>query len=530
MVADAEPVPPAPGPEEPAGPDDGLASVVFADPRDDVASVCGRIDAADTYAVVVHAPRGNRQLATELGMRRLARHAEDAGKAVAIATRSRALSARARQFGIPVAGAPERVRWDAGGHRVLRLRRWSVVTPSVGSYVQLAAIVLVVLLLAALALTMGPSVEVVVTPSTETLSETIVVVASKDRTGVELASLKVPAREVTASQRFTLALRTTGKAEVDTRPATATLTITNPGPAAVSLPAGTAILPGPDGPPFLLDGALTLQPGKSTDAAVTASRPGVKGNVPPGRLTRFREPTFAALTVTNNAAAAGGTTEERPAVGAADVVAIRAMARDIDKSDIVRQAVVKARPREAAILRTAKTTVTPHEPSGGAGAIGDTLFMDVDVTVTVLAIPPEALEELALKVLGGPAGRGAFVPGSVTAAETGASQSGGDAGTFRTEVRIAAEFARGISRGDIAAAVTGRSPEDARSILSHRYGIQDPEVSLSPGWAPWLPRFGFRISVTLKASAPAPGAGVLETNGISTDTRRAATPSATPGP
>ncbi|MFN0144890.1 MAG: baseplate J/gp47 family protein [Dehalococcoidia bacterium] len=530
MEADAQPGPATPDPGEPPEAAEGFASVVFADPRDEIASVCGRIDAADTYAVVVHAPRGNRQLATELGMRRLARHAEDAGKTVAIATRSRTLSARARQVGIPVAGTPGRVRWDAGGHRVLRLGRWSLVAPAMGAYIQVAAIGLVVVILAGLALSMGPSVEVTVTPPTETLSETVVVVASPDRREADLAARELPAREVTVSQRFTLAIRSTGKAAVDTLPAAVLLTVTNNGQAAVSLPAGSAVIALPEDITFLLDAALTVPAATTVQAPATAARPGAKGNLAASRLTRFQDPTLTSLTVTNAAAASGGTTEERLAVGAADVVAIRAMAKDIDKSDIVKEAIRRARPGDAAILRTAKTAVTLGEPSGGAGTVADTLFLDIDVSVSVLAIPPDALERLALEVLGGRAGDGEFIPGSVMAVETGASQSASDDGSFRTEVRVSAEFARGLSIDEMRDAVKGKSTDDAKSILSQRYGIQDPEVSLSPGWAPRLPRFGFRVSVTLKAAAPPADAGATDANAISTETRRPATPTTTPGP
>ena len=62
-----------------------VASVVLVDRAEDVAAVCGRVDAAPTWAVVIHAPEGNRPLGTELGMRRLIHHAQDAGKVIAIA-------------------------------------------------------------------------------------------------------------------------------------------------------------------------------------------------------------------------------------------------------------------------------------------------------------------------------------------------------------------------------------------------------------------------------------------------------------
>ena len=58
--------------DQAGGPDSSsLASVVLIDRREDIAAICGRVDIAPTYAVVIHAPDGNRQLSTELGMRRL---------------------------------------------------------------------------------------------------------------------------------------------------------------------------------------------------------------------------------------------------------------------------------------------------------------------------------------------------------------------------------------------------------------------------------------------------------------------------
>ena len=71
-----------------AAPREDVASVVLVERPEDVAAICGRVDAAPTWAVVIHAPEGNRQLSTELGMRRLIHHAQDGGKVIAIATRS----------------------------------------------------------------------------------------------------------------------------------------------------------------------------------------------------------------------------------------------------------------------------------------------------------------------------------------------------------------------------------------------------------------------------------------------------------
>src|SRR5690606_21195862 len=97
---------------------------------EDVAGVCGRLDTAPTWAIVIHAPDGNRQLSTELGMRRLLRHAEESGRMVAVATRSSSLASRARGLGVPVARKPDHIRWDAPGRVVWRLGGMSIAAPN----------------------------------------------------------------------------------------------------------------------------------------------------------------------------------------------------------------------------------------------------------------------------------------------------------------------------------------------------------------------------------------------------------------
>jgi hypothetical protein len=258
----------------------------------------------------------------------------------------------------------------------------------------------------------------------------------------------------------------------------------------------------------------------------------VKGNVPAAVAFKFQDAVYAGLTASNSQAAAGGATEERPAVDAADIVAIRALAKEFEKSEAIRKAVLKARPRDAALLRTAQTTVSLGQPSAGVGSPADVLLIDVDVTVKALAIPGDALELVALKALSDKGARGEFVPGSVTAVETGASQSSSDDGTFRTELRIAAEFARNLTRESVIEAVKGKSEDEAKSILRERYGIQDAEVDLTPGWSPWLPRLGFRINVELRPRPTGDAAGTLKLNDATTTPSPAATPAngATPRP
>lgn len=479
--------------------DDGLASVVLVEPRDDIALICGRMDSAPTLAVIIHARRGNRTLSTELGMRRLQRHAEDSGRIVAIATRSGSLTARARQARVPVASRPDRVRWDAGGHKVLQLG-WgrSLVLPSFGGAAPFIALAAVLFVIGALALTLAPSVELVVTPPSERLQKVVTVTASRDRTSIDTAQLLVPARDVSSSQTITLAVPTTGKALVPVQPAKAAVTLANNGTREVRVPA-RAILLGP-GVNFELDQETVVAAGKTAPATATALQLGPAGNVAGGTIKAWQDPALQEVAVVNEGAASGGAVEERQAVDANDFVALNALAAGLEKSASLQAKILAGRPKDAVFLNTAKTTIEPQAASAAAGKPADFVLMDVTVTVTAQAVTSETLQTLARSVLLQGREGGEILTDTITAVETGARQVNSDDGSVRTELVISGQYAGALSREDLREAVKGKTADDARSTLRQRYGIQDAEVRLSPGWAPWLPRFGFRIDVTYRGT------------------------------
>lgn len=512
------------GYDEPPPPE-GVASVVMVEKTEDVAAVCGRVDGAPTWAVVVHAPEGNRQLCTELGMRRLIHHAADAGKVVAVATRNASLASRARELGVPVARKPQHVRWDAGGRHVVRVGRLSLAPPSIGRYVQAAIILAVAGVGAFLLLAMAPSATVTVYPPTETVSEVISVIASEQRSAIDLTSMAVPATRVSGEQKYTLAVKATGTTQVGVKPARARVTISNATGAAVLVAAGTVVLAAPDFQPFALDGEVTVPAGGSAEAGVTALKPGAQGNVAASAIGGWQAEKYRFLRITNAAAAVGGTSSPAQAVDPADVLALQALAKSLETSPTVREGLVEARPHDAIFLGTAEGRATYGEARPAVGTPTDLVLLDVTVKLSALAVVESTLEELARSVLSAHSAEGQFIPGSVKAVETGARQIDTESGEIRTELRIQGELARGVTEAAVKDAVKGKTRAGAKSTLDSRYGIQDADVRVS-AWAPRIPRFGFRIRVGLAVrETPATSAPSL-TNGPTT------TPTATttPGP
>lgn len=481
----------------------GLASVIQIDRDEEIAAVCGRIDAAPTFAVVVHAPKGNRRLATELGIRRLQRHAEEAGKVVAIATGSGALASRARQSGIPVSRRPENIRWDSGGRVTLRVFRRTLVLPSVGRYAQGSFILLLALVFLVLAVAIAPAGSVVAYPPADEVRKVITIAASPDWETVDVEALEVPAQEVSTEQTITLAVRTTGTVPVPTKHATAILTLTNSSQQAVLVPAGSVLVAGPGDIHFELGAETLVAAGSVATQGATARVPGPDANVAAGASWRWEDARFQGLSVANAQPAAGGTLEPRPAVDTRDIASINALAQDLGRSETVRRILLEARPHDAVFLGTAETSIEPGDLSAPAGEPADILTLDVKIVVSALAVTQGTLEEVARSVLASERPGKVLIPGSVYALETGARRLDPEKNLVRTEIAIGGLFARDVTPDAVRDAVKGKSVSSAKSILASRYGIDDAEVEITPGWAPWLPRFGFRIDVEFRSRPPA---------------------------
>lgn len=483
----------APAPDE----GENLASVVVIGRDEDVAAVCGRIDSAPTFAVVLQAPRGNRALSRELGMRRLVRHVEDTGRTVAIATRSSSLAARARQSRVPVASAPERIRWNAGRRVVVGVGSRALVLPAIGSYLQFGVLLIAVLFLAGALLFAGPSATVSVYPVATAAQDRVVLTASLAQGNVDIDNMRFPAVEVSASRTVTLAVATTGSVTVPTGFATATVEITNPTDAAVDVDAGEVLF-GPNFYPFLLDAAVTVPANSSATATATADDPGPDGNVPAESITGWATESLQVLTVLNPAAAAGGTNEPAPAVAEADVLNLRQLARTLVDSDEMRALLAAQRPDAAIFLDSIDLAVSEGDPAPAIGERSSIVLMNATLILTAVAIDEETLDEIASVLLAGEDDPGIFVSGSVVALDTGENQSV-DEGTYSAEFLIAAEFSDEITAAGVRDIVSGKRPESAESALLGHPGIEAAQLDLSPGWAPWLPRFDFRIDVEFRS-------------------------------
>ena len=441
-------------------------------------------------------------------MRRLLRHAEETGRIVAIATRSRTLATRARQAGLPVARRPAQVRWHAGGRYILRLGPLSIVAPAIGRFVQIAVILAVAAIALFLALFLAPSATVIAYPPTETLTQTVTITAVRELPEPDYENGRLPAVTVSATRSYTLAIAASGSVNVGIQYARAPVTITNPSGAPVVVVGGTVVLGGPNFLDFELESDITVPAGGSASATVIARQPGERHNLPAGSITGWFEERYRFLSITNPEPATGGASEPRPAPSESDVIAIRQLATSLGSATDVIADLAAARPHDAVFHRTAEASIELGTPRPPIGTPSPVLLLDVTVQLSALAIPAPTLEVLARRTLLPANAKGEFIPGTIRASEAGASQYDPNAAAITASLTIAGEFARGVTRENIQAAIRGKRPSQAKSILRERYAIQEADVRVVPSWAPFLPRFGFRLDVELAAP---PGTGGSDT-------------------
>src|SRR5690606_16794428 len=119
-------------------------------------------------------------------------------------------------------------------------------------------------------------------------------------------------------------------------------------------------------------------------------------------------------------------------------------ARNLDAVRSIRDTIVEDRPNDAIFLETAQITLELGEPVPPIGTASEVVVVEVQVTVTALAVLEETLDDLARFVLAGD-GTGQFVTGSVTASEAGSQNFNPELGILETRFLLRGEFARGIT-------------------------------------------------------------------------------------
>ena len=482
-------VPGARGPRLPG------ATTIVAERDDDASSIIGRIDTASEVDLLLVVPRRAQGLRDAMEWPRIAGYVRQRGLRVRVLTSRGEVREHAESAGLPAARTVRGLRPRPSLSVPFGSREFVLRLPPVMPLIKAGAFVAVVVLVVAATCTYVPSAEILIAPPSEPLSTSARVrISPVGGTDVGLGVIAATSVQITVVS--VVSTTTTGTTTVGDEPATAELTFSNEGEVDIDLPIGTPV-DDEGGFTFTTDGAVTVPAGESATVAATALRPGTGGNLEADslRLLIGFPPT---LTVTNLAAAEGGSDTEVPAVSPIDVVTVGELAETVLRRAGERE-LVRVIKDATVFTETISVAILSQAPLAQVGEATDLFLIEYTAVVSALALLDAEADRAAEQLLQAQLPEGmALLPGTTVAAVGGNTAFDGSRLTvdFTATGLATPLFDPTTLRGQL----TNVSPEVAAERLREQLGlVEAPLITVHPTWLPdWrMPRRSGRISIEL---------------------------------
>lgn len=477
----------------------GARTTVVATAADDIASVVARIEAARSPEVVLVVPREARALRSPAAWPHIAAVAKRNSLALGVVSPRGDVRSHARENGLPAAGSVTAVTRPPHHRIQLGDREFYVPRLPLGAVVRAVALVAMIGAAVIVGCYAIPSAEVVIVPASEAMTATARVRLNAIAGEPDLELGVQPAISFQHEFRTTLGVVTTGEAEVPDERATVVLQFSNGNESDAVVPAGTVVAE-ENGIAFATDVETAVPAGSAATAPATAVAPGTSGNVALATLTTsFDLP--SGITVTNPAAASGGTNQLVPAVAEEDV------ARVADLADAVLRRIGERELFDAVIEgtvfpQTISVSIFSQDSLANPGEPAETFLVDFTAIVSALVVTDaQAIEYGEALIASELEADRVLLPGSTSAELDGARVEGG---TVTVELTATGLVADRIDTAVARDAIAGASPADASVRLQEMLALEaPPQISISPGFIPWrwLPRSGDRISISFAGPA-----------------------------
>lgn len=378
------------------------------------------------------------------------------------------------------------------------------------------AVVLVALLLFALAWYYMPAVRVDATLRQEPVAEQLLYsVAAPGATLPSDIAFTADAKQESATVEFTVSVPATGVDRTPDTTATGEVLMRNPGDAAVTVPAGTALQIFA-GPSYTTDADVEVPAASGGEAgeasvAVTATDAGASGNAEAGLLTG-QLPDFGVFYSNRDAAIEGGTDIEIKIATQDDLDKLQqALTTDLDRA--AAEGWKKQLPEGQSVVAPSVETGEPtYQINNAVGDQVDRVTASGTVDATGLVFDEATVQQQTLEFFRTalqervPDGF-ALDPDSVTLSEPAVIAEAPDNVQYQVEASgvAIASFNDG-ARSRLANDLAGKSWSGAQGRLDGVSAFETWDMETSPGW--WskrMPHSGDRV--TIHVTAPVPGDG-----------------------
>ncbi len=473
----------------------GDAAVVIATADDDVASVVGRIDTADTLEVVLIVRRDARALRRPTAWPHIAAHTRRRGIVLGVVSPRGDVRSFARENGLRAARTPGGLR-SAGYYLHVGERDFAVPPVPWGRIIRGSMILVFMGAVLIAGCYQVPSAQIRLVPASQVFTASGEARANAIVDVADVSTETILANTIRRQVVTAVTTTTTGEVEVGDQPATLTLRFGNSGDEAVEIPAGTRVLDA-EGSAFRMDEPVEVPAQGEADMTATAEFPGVHGNVPAGAVTVVEEAPEA-ISVANITPGAGGSNRLARGVSQEDVDRVRDIADDVLNGIAVASLQLMVEEEELGTLldSTVTAAVFSEQPLQLLDEPSDVLVVEYTIIASGLVVTPRQAAEYGELLIREelPAGQ-ALLPGSVTAEVTPPADRGG-----RLTVNATGRIASLEPIAAIASRLTGMSPGDASALLQEELSLEmPPEIDIRPNFIPWvwLPRRADHIEIVI---------------------------------
>lgn len=499
-----------------------MAHLIDVAPEETLVAIRSKLIAAPERDVLLVVPRGTKALQSTVGAKIIARAALDCRLRLAIVTRDAEVHRYAEEAGLSVfsrVGEAERAkRW-----RIPKVRSRQAATltspsrrarpeitleprPDTRSWPErlLGMLLLLVLLfgVGAASALLIPEGSVAVRPAKQAIAATVRLAVQPGLEDVDYGSVAIPGRIVTTIVQGTWSQPTTSRMDTPDQKATGTVLFVNQLATPITLPVGTIVSTG-SGVPIRFrttaEAQLPGQRGATVQVPIEAIDPGPQGNV--GAYLINTIPGFASshVSVINEQPMQGGSVRQVGVVTQADKDRLRAglLQRLDSEAHNALQSLLEPgeiAPRETLVQRR----IFGEGYDKMLDEAADQLTMTLRVEYEELAFKGIDANRIALAGLQGVVPEGYRLTAEGLSFEITAVELDENRNLFLTVTT------RGIAQatlddGDVRSLVLGKTPQEAQGLLSESLPLAEPaEVRLSPSWSPTLPRFPFRVRVSIR--------------------------------
>lgn len=472
----------------------GDSALVIATADDDVASVVGRIDTAESPEVMLVVRRDAKALRQPSAWPHIAAYVRRRGIELGVVAPRADVRNHAKVNGLRAARSPGGLHPQVEYLDIMGRR---VVVPPVpwGRIVRGSMIIVALSTVTFLACYRVPSATITIVPPSEVATATGSARANALTDNNDLDGQVILATTVRRQVFTAVTTTTSGEVEVGDTHAILTVTFQNAAGNVVRVPRGTRLV-SEESIAFVTDEDLDVPAQDSASVGATAEFPGEPGNLAAGSLATIEGDVPPEVTIAGSTAGSGGTNRLTAAVAQADVDRVRDIADDV-LDGIALGTLEQLVEEEGGTLlpSSVSAAIFSERPLQQLEEPADIFVVEYTITASGLVVSDADASAYGELLIRDQLPDGvALIPGSVTAT----LEPQGDRG----EVLINAT-GRTATLTDIAVAanqVTGMRPDEARNLLQDELDLDDPPaIEISPNFIPWLwlPRRAESIEVII---------------------------------